>query len=390
MMRGGFNVYSLIRAAIITASALIFISTNESARPSGIELKNLELIEVVGLDYSEASGEYTLSYLHESSSKSSGAGSEEGGTGGGEIEVISRTAASYNEAIRAARALSEKYISEGHIKRVIIGEEAARHGLITAYDFLLRHNSFRMNAKLFVAKNAAARDILEVVSSEVQLANIAHTINLSAKLLEADIISSLYLVNEPRPSGTLPALELAGDSEHNLKFAGLACIDGAALRGYADVNHTEMADMLNARELELVLNIDGNLLLKLQKSKVSYDITCENGVPVSVRVKCLLDASVEEIQNPDFAADEVSLLAAEKKAEGILTARLEKLFAHSKELETDFARIYRAIKKSHPDCWREVHGNWNAVFAELELSATVELNISGSYNISALSAGRKN
>ncbi|QYR21005.1 Ger(x)C family spore germination protein [Paenibacillus sp. sptzw28] len=102
-----------------------------------------------------------------------GAGTGGGGAGGAKMTLV-RSGAGNNisDAMAQLQSKLPRRLFWGHCKVIVFGEEAARTGIQTFMDFLLRYPEVRERANMFVSKGKASKTLelippLERASSEV-------------------------------------------------------------------------------------------------------------------------------------------------------------------------------------------------------------------------------
>ena len=75
-------------------------------------------------------------------------------------------------ALRKMITVSAKKIYVGHCKIIIISEEVSREGISDILDVFLRDHEFRITMVVLVAKDAAARDMLDNTATTAKIASL--------------------------------------------------------------------------------------------------------------------------------------------------------------------------------------------------------------------------
>ncbi|NMA96401.1 MAG: hypothetical protein GX974_10210, partial [Clostridiales bacterium] len=127
------------------------------------EIRDLEFMRVMGIDKSleePDSIEITLLYLPDSGS---GGGNGEGGGDkeSGNVRTIRSKGLTVFEAIRDAEMYSEKHMHISHVHATLIGEEAAKEGLIPYIDFISRGFRMRLKQNIYIIKGSTAEEFMD-------------------------------------------------------------------------------------------------------------------------------------------------------------------------------------------------------------------------------------
>ena len=223
-------------------SIVAIIAINLSKFEYKVEIEELELIRIIGLDrINEGSKkEVKLTYLRNpsqetqieedeeaTSEKSSGKKKEE-------EKILSVESPTYNAAMKDLFKYGEKIFVGDSIKYHIIGESTAKEGIFKEIDFLSRPYEFRLDSRIFIAKGMTAEEMLKQADVKLYekldnvIANVAEAVHVKHSLV--DILKSL---NSHDKTGTIPVLEITNiTNKEEINISSYAIIKDGKLIDY--------------------------------------------------------------------------------------------------------------------------------------------------------------
>ncbi len=345
------------------------------------EPDELDLIQTIGIDKSEEGYYVTIS-------TGMGLNNAEPRIRGGEGPTI-------NAALDVMKKLSgghEPFYS--HADHVIIGEDAAKEGIIEVLDFIERDSEIRIDTNLFIArgmtaneliigaasKNSAAADTLELI--EEQLPNLGQGHVFTALDVATDLAKSgkgLIMAIETRQGDNLKDAE-----QQKLVPNGFGIIQRDKLTGYVSAEITPSV-MLVLDELEyLNLRIDtdeGPVGLGISSTSLDVEPVFMDDELTKLKIKVKADASVTEVGGMvDLMSDRTRRNLGTMVSERLLQ-NLQKALEHSKEMAVDYMGIGQKASLKRPVRFRNMRESWQEVFPTLPIEIEVTAVIKRTFDL---------
>lgn len=147
-----------------TLILLIFASACNAAT----EPNDYAYILAIGVDKAETDDQYEISVQFAKPAQISGGSSEEGGTGGETLGLVTVEAPDIYAGINFANNLVSKKFQFSHTKIIVISEELAKEGIGSVIYTIERSNDLRPNMYIAVSKGKA-REYLAEVKPEMEI-----------------------------------------------------------------------------------------------------------------------------------------------------------------------------------------------------------------------------
>ena len=133
---------------------LIFILSFSGCYDSN-EPNDYAYVVAIGIDKAKTDNEYEISIQFAKPSQISGGASEQGGTGGETLGLVTVEAPTIYSGINVANNIVSKRFQLSHTKIIVISEEIAREGINDIIDTIVRSTDLRPNMYIAVAKESA-------------------------------------------------------------------------------------------------------------------------------------------------------------------------------------------------------------------------------------------
>jgi len=188
--------------------------------PAARTISEYKLISVMGLDRDQNSRDniaLTLSAKEKSSSELGG-GKSSGGEGGDRPLILTNEARSVALAYQEMQTYTTDFLFLGHVRYVLLGEEAAREGILRYLDYISRDPDGRFLARLYVVEDASARDLMSRASTNESY--IADRLNA----MEADV----GVLSASHPRNLTQTLDALYGSDGNLLLPMIRLSDSKA------------------------------------------------------------------------------------------------------------------------------------------------------------------
>ncbi len=125
-------------------------------------------VVAIGIDKSEKENEYEISVQFAKPSQISGGSSEQGGSGGETLGLITVEAPTIYSGINIANNLLSKRFQLSHTKIIVVSEEIAKEGINDIIYTVVRSTDLRPNMYVAVAKDSA-KEYLASVEPEMEI-----------------------------------------------------------------------------------------------------------------------------------------------------------------------------------------------------------------------------
>ena len=184
-----------LRVILIILLVFVLIQWNKKLLPNRIEITDLELVRVIGLD-NETKNNAQITFVRNKLNPSKSNSSEDSSDPSGSKEnsssndksnqdaslAITIEGKTFNEIFRKAQTYTEKEIPGGHIDYFLIGEKTATSDIIETTDFIAGDSELRFSGRVYIVKGSSAKDFLDkTVGLDYKLADKLDNMEIEAK-----------------------------------------------------------------------------------------------------------------------------------------------------------------------------------------------------------------
>jgi len=271
-----------------------------------------------------------------------------------------------------------------HLKVVVISEAAAREGMYTAIDFIMRDPEMRRRTKIFITPGKASK-VLEVTPKIEDYASLYlkalpnNAIRTSRMLHKTDIGQVMTNLH----SGNDFVLPRIVPSKTEIRDAGSAIFKKDKMVGWLDEIKTNYLKWISGYALGSTLTIEspddpkGIVTLEQRSLKTETKPVVE-GEEITFNINTKVVFNIAEINHDhgkrafdeDFIKEVEKL--AEKKAEKQMRETIEYV---QKEYGTDTFFFYEVMQRYAPDTWDKVKDDWDNVFPKVKTNIKVSVKI---------------
>lgn len=184
---------------------LIFILSFSGCYDSN-EPNDYAYVVAIGIDKAKTDNEYEISIQFAKPSQISGGASEQGGTGGETLGLVTVEAPTIYSGINVANNIVSKRFQLSHTKIVVISEEIARVGINDIIDTIVRSTDLRPNMYIAVAKESA-KEYLSSVEPEMEINPVKYYQlifeNDAAEFVPKSVSQNIYFYINSRESDVI-------------------------------------------------------------------------------------------------------------------------------------------------------------------------------------------
>lgn len=380
--------FCLLLVLLLTLSGckLAFIGRTEMSR--------IEFIRAVGIDMiSDKENTVRLTIATQSV--------QSGGGGGGvqkKSEVLFSEGKTVFEAIRNFWNFMDKRPFWGHLEYIVIGEEAARDGLLKYIDFFSRDPEVRLNAKVYVARGLKAEMVIKKGNTPDKfvfdrLEGLGENIWGQSISNKVDLMEIMYILDNPFLSLYIPCVELDKFSEsQQSENDGLDIILGgfAIFKGDKLVNHLNSKMGLGLNWLRNKIK-SGVIIVKSPKGEnISLEIIQSSTKlkpkivddKLSMIIEVKMTSHVNEIRSSENIFTDKALEALEKEEQQVIKKEIESTIEFAQSHGLDFFGTAAEVFRKYPIKWEDnFEKNWEEIFPNMNFDVKVTSVIPRTYNI---------
>lgn len=300
--------------------------------------------------------------------------------------LLSSKSHSIHDASRKMISLSSSQLYWGQTKAVIISEDIARDGMLHVIDWLIRNHESRLNLYMFVAQTEKAQDILnlEAMTTEIRSFEISKIVESSKKSSMVPRLELYELVNLMSKTGIEPVLptikEVKSQSGKTMEVSGGAIIKDRKFIGY--INEDEVKYYLltiNRFHSGLIVldlkNQGKEATIEILKNKSRIKPILENNV-LKIQVNIKAKGNLTAIECDFDVLSKKKLLEMKNLFEEQLKGDIVKLVDKTQnEFNADIFGFGEVVKGDMPSLWKEIEGNWNSIYKDLDVDINIDISI---------------
>ncbi|MBP3284993.1 MAG: hypothetical protein J6M02_05795 [Clostridia bacterium] len=384
---------------------IVFLSWSEKIIPTRNEISELQLSRVAGFDVEEPSKKVQFSLVVDSEKeKSKNASSDQNSNSGKKENVITVTSDTFAMCLQGLQGYREKTFTTGHIKNILIGENAAKNGLVEEFDFAARNYDLRFDTNVYVTKDTSAKDFLitgtkEVSSLNAGIENLSTTLRGASAPGDYKVVDILKMLTSEQKSGLIPAVELVKEEEEKkewrienseekgesvrMEVAGYGIIKDAKLisffseeelHGYNTVNENYINLMLTLKNGEEKVGID------ISDIKVKKNFVFSKDKLEEVKLEIELVGDITEVSDGKNLLKE-GLSFYEQKTSEMVTNYVLDAVKKSQETDVDFLKIKQSFRMQHPYRYEKMKDDFEKEFSTLPVTVDVQTTINKTYGM---------
>lgn len=377
---------AILGAAVMTGCNIAFFDATQ--------INDVEFIRAVGIDKApEGKIRFTIA------TQRIVTGGERGGPEQKLSEIMYSEGRTGFEAARNFWAYFEKRPFFGHLEYILIGEEAAKDGILKYLDFFTRDPEDRLNLNVFVVKGTDAGEMVRQGNTRDKfvfdrLEGIKEHYWGLSMINRVDLMEIMYILDTEYLSLYIPCVRLIRKTEStdgsssegmDIELQGFAFFESDKLAGHIE---REMARGLNFLKNKIksgVLNIPtkngGMVVLEIISSSRKMKPHLKDG-KLHIAVEIDVSNNISEIQGSEDIFDEEDLQYLETRSGQLIKDEVRKVIDLAQSKKLDFFGAGDAVLHKFPGLWEDVfEKDWREIFAEAVFEITVRSRISRTYDI---------
>lgn len=392
--------YFVIQALV---ALVIFSLIGMTTLPTKVDVENLEVVEVIGLDKSE-NGVKVTAILKKNGEQSTKDTSEQA-SNSSKYKTVTVEAASYSQAVDILRNVTDKYISLSHVKYYIVGEPTARESLRDVIDYLSRTDDLESMSRLLVADNYLAQDFLKKVvdSGEDIVSNVQDkTSDLVSRnnTVKVTVLDILDMFLQDKIQGVVPYISVIDGTSGNIIFEKY---DGSETKtdtfGFEKVGiiyDMKVVDLLSKDEIvwyNMVLaevqsivmyvpvNDNDSIVINCNREKHKLFFDVKDGEIISINLELEFIANIEEANTSDKLFDIEYMTKVQencqKEMENNITVAIEKCI----ESNIDYMNLGSEFELKHPYVYMKLKNNFLESLKTANINVDVNISVNNTYDV---------
>jgi spore germination protein KC len=363
---------------------------------SRVELNEIGIVSATGVDWKD--NKWTLTYQVVMPPTPLG---QRGSAGkAAAVHVLSTSAESFRAAARKASQESARRLYFAHNQMLVIGQEAARHGLEQLFDVYIRNPESRKSVSVFLTKGSARRTLEQLAPLAEMTGNAMRQLIAQGEKESPDFPEMsmhdimVELLGASQATG-IPSLVASGVDESSsdssrklahpaakLRLNQMGLIDRNKLIGWISreegfgvmwlsnkIKHTTLAFSCPANEpagKQSAVQISGaatKLTPEWSEGKWTMHVKAE-GQGRLVEYGCLGD-----LQTPEALKDVNQLVEQE------IIRLIEKGWQSLRANKADVVGFGNMIHKKHPKQWAKQKRDWPEQFARMNIKVSAHIKL---------------
>ncbi|WP_238482590.1 Ger(x)C family spore germination protein [Lederbergia galactosidilytica] len=365
------------------------------------ELTDIAFVAAIGVDKAEDGGFIgTFQIINPGNV----AGGLQGGSGqdSSTVTVYEIYGDNLTEVSRQAASEISRVLFYSHANLVVIGEELAKEkGIASFLDALDRDDRFRDTARVVIAKDTSANNLLKVSSpiDKIPANKITKTLEFSeqqwGEQWPVNIRELLNALSADGREAIIPSFKYFGSVEEGermenlqstapetvLKADSIAVFKKDKLIGYLHGEEAMGMAWIMSNIHETTIGIDWEeekkpISFQVISEKTKVKVAMKNGKP-TVFINIVARGELGEVNIPVNIEDYHVRKEIAEKAMRRIKEIVQSTITKSKEYQTDIFGIGEKLYQNDPDSWKKLKEDWNEEhYPELEAVVKVDVSIS--------------
>ncbi|WP_274649525.1 Ger(x)C family spore germination protein [Paenibacillus humicola] len=321
----------------------------------------------------------------------SGQGSPSGGNAQDRFFVLTGHGKNINQALVAMQKKSSRRLFTAHRSVFFISEAVAKRGIKDMLDYFSHDPRNRLKTYMMVVKGDEARNILQIqypfehVPIEAVKEMESFKSELAVTLRDFFIASSsegiypvMGVIEPERPSG-----DMKENNRKLFRLAGVAIFKNFKLVGFLSEKETNGFLWVTNKMKAAMIYADmpkgyGNvsMIITHAKRRITPQLS---GKKVKIHLQLQGEGMLVENNTPLDIRQPNNFERVQKALEKSVKSQVQDLLTQvQKRYQADILGFGREIYRNQPKQWKTVQEQWDHIFAEADVSITVNLQLRGS------------
>ena len=387
-MKGVVNV----KRGLLYSCVLIVITLLMTGCWSKKELNEFAIVVAVGIDKVEEEYEVTVQIVDPSVSSSNK--SSDGRT---PVVLYHAKGGSIFEAIRKLSTVTPRKPYFAHLGIMILGEEIAKEGIGGIVDFFARDQELRGNFLVTVSDQAAAKDILSILSpiEKIPANKMTNSLRNSSDVFASSLPTRFdELLKDLRRKGkntVLTTIRIGGDLEEGagnenvektlpaayLYYPGLTIFKNEKMVGSLNEEESKgysyIKDKVKSTANIIACPEEGTVTTEVKNSKTKVKGEMVKGKP-RIELNIHSKQSVAEVNCPINLEMQKTITELNKiSSKTLKEVVVNTLDTIQNKYEADVFGFGEAIRRAEPEAWKKLEKDWEQLFSKLDVHVKVDV-----------------
>lgn len=311
-----------------------------------------------------------------------------------ESQIIESESNAIFDAIRDMIRISSKKLYFGHATTLILSEEIAREGILPALEWIVRDQEPRLGIEVFVSRGNTAKEILQSQSlaTDIRLYELDTMVSQNGDLIEIPTFRIHEIINKldiPKTHFVLPTVRVESihDKLTNILSGGavfdkdrlVGFLENRDIKPYLFIKNKVKGGLINVHNMD---SPEEAIILEIfhSKTKLDYEAS-EGGIRFDINV--MVEVSIAELNTRLDYLTRSGRLELKEISEEYLKTDIENIIKKvQREFGLDIFGFGNFIRERNPKLWKEIEGNWDLIFQDLDVNVDCDIEFRNSGHFS--------
>lgn len=385
----------------VIVALVVFSLIGMTTLPTKVDIENLEVVEIIGLDKTESKVKVTA--LLKDSKQASEESSKQAESSNSEYKAVTVESFSYSQAVDVLRNVTDKYISLSHVKYYVIGEEVARESLRDAVDYLSRTDDLESTSRIYIADNMSAEDFLKKVvdSGENIVSNIQDkTSDLVARnnTVKVTTLDVLDMFLQDKIEGVIPYISVIEEENNLFKeyngneektttfgFENVGIVEDMKVVSRLTGSEVMWYNMAKSNVQSIVIQVDTGgdesvvLNCNREKYKLSFDVNKDNIESINLKIEFI--ANIEEAKTSSALFTSEYIKKIQENCQNEMKENVIAAIKKCIESGIDYMKLGDLFELRHPYVYREIKNNFLEKLTQANINVDIEVSVNNTYDV---------
>lgn len=303
------------------------------------------------------------------------------------VWIVSERGNTVFEAVRKLANITGRKLFWQYSEMLIIGEEAAKEGVIPIIDHFIRDHEFRLRNKFIIARGTAKEIIdtnhpLEVIPAEA-IKSIVESGRVTGTVVDVNLLDFSMMLEEMVSAPVTPSIIKLPDApmDKQVDITGAAVFDKDRLRAYLNQTETRGYNIIKGNIVSGILVLHPleddprGISVEIIRMRSSvYPITVDDEVQINIDVK--VDGNIAEQQYMGNIDQQEVWERLERLTAQIVQKEMNTVLTKSQtDLKLDFLGFADILYRNHPKIWKSLEQEWDRQYPALQINTHVDVRL---------------
>ena len=272
---------------------------------------------------------------------------------------------------------------------MVIGEAAAREGVIPILDFFIRDREFRHRNKVLIAEGNTAKEVMEIshpieIIPAVAIMKLVESGSLSGTIVDTNLFDFSKQLEEHARAPVASRISISGEDAAEagrLELQGAAVFKGDRLVGFLNDKEARGYNMAKGKVESGVLVIhpldEGARSVSIEIIRMNRSIELNHGDgALGITIVIKLDGNLAEQQYRGDITDSAKWNKLEQLTAQLIRDEIEAAVKRSQEdFGIDFFGFADEVYKKYPKVWSQYEENWEYHYQNIVIDYQIDVTL---------------